>query len=298
MSPDKSASNNSASSKETRAKAKAAAEAERAAQARRDTMVKVIGGVVVAGVVAAIIGVGVVTSNKKSDEAANALNPVPNAALPKTVDPVTLAVPHPANKGGDLPKLELWEDFQCPACKAVEDANGTGIEAQATSGKVNLFWRPTSFLDVRLPQSNFSSQRATAAWGCAIDQGKTVEFHNTIFANQPKTEGEGYSAEQLKGFGKQVGLSGAAYDTFASCVDDGTYKGWANNSYQKFQEGGIGGTPAGILNGTLLENVTLADNAKLTAAIAEAAAGKVPSGAASEQPVPASAQATPSASAS
>ncbi len=284
MSPDKSASQSSASSKETRAKAKAAAEAERAAQARRDTMVKVIGGLVVAGVVAAIIGVGVVTSNRQSDDAANALKPVENAALPKTVDPVTLAVPHPANKGGDLPKLELWEDFQCPACKAVEEANGAGIEGQATGGKVNLYWRPAIFLDDRLP--NFSSQRATAAWGCAIDQGKTVEYHKTIFANQPKTEGEGYSAEQLKGFGQQVGLSGAAYDTFASCVDDGTYKGWANNSNQKFQEGGIGGTPAGILNGTLLENVTLADNARLTAAIADAAAGKVPSGASSQQPIP------------
>ena len=50
----------------------------------------------------------------------------------------------------DTPVLQVWEDPQCPACAAVEKANGAGIEELATTGKVQLYYRPTAFLDTKL----------------------------------------------------------------------------------------------------------------------------------------------------
>ena len=40
---------------------------------------------------------------------------------------------------------------------------------------------------------NDSSTRAGNAAFCAADDGKFQEFHNQLFANQPATEGDGFS---------------------------------------------------------------------------------------------------------
>ena len=77
-----------------------------------------------------------------------------------------------------------WKTTAVDPQGAVEKANGAGIEALANQGKIRLIWRPTTFLDGNL--KNDSSSRAAAAWGCAIDAGKAAEYHNTIYANQPK----------------------------------------------------------------------------------------------------------------
>ena len=118
------------------------------------------------------------------------------AAVPRGVDPNTFAVPVSSNAAASTtaPQLEIWEDFQCPSCKLTEDANGTHIVDLAKGGTVNVLWRPTTFLDDNL--SNDASLRATAAWGCAIDAGKAVEYHGAVFAAQPTTEGDGFSDAQ------------------------------------------------------------------------------------------------------
>ena len=167
-----------------------AAEARGVAQAsekRRERTVRFIGGAAVVVVMAAIIGVAVyASSNSPSNDASGSLDgvvqPDPDAALPAgvlTADSATpFGVPY-GNGGADVPVLELWEDFQCPACGALEEANGAGIEQLAEEGLVQLIYRPTAFLDANL--GNDSSHRAVAAWGCAIDAGKTLEFHNAVW---------------------------------------------------------------------------------------------------------------------
>ena len=113
-----------------------------------------------------------------------------------------------------LPTLEIWEDFQCPACKQVEAASGAQIQALADEGKVKLLYRPATFLDVSLAADNQangnpnSSARATSAWGCAIDAGKTGEYHSAVFDIQPAEEGVGYSDQQLIDLGTTVGIDG------------------------------------------------------------------------------------------
>jgi protein-disulfide isomerase len=270
------------SAKERREKAAAARAEQLAAEKRRDRMIKIIGGLAVVLVVGGIVGGAYIASKNSggnvSPSASGLPGPNPDAALPKGVSATgdqPYGVPLGTPKAG-APTLAVWEDFQCPICGVTEKANGTGIEELGTSGKAALYYRPLTFLDANLAAQNAaagtqnSSARATAAWGCAIDQDKAREYHNVLYANQPQTEGDGYTDQQLLDFGKQAGLAGAAYTSFEGCVKANTYLGWAVNSNNEMGANNITGTPTGVLNGTQLPQGTLADKAKLDAAVAAA----------------------------
>jgi protein-disulfide isomerase len=227
--------------------------------------------------VIALIVAGVVFASHQNSSSNNAstLPAVdPNAPLPKTVlpssSPEKYGVPF-GTSAANTSTVQVWEDFQCPVCGEFEKAQGAQLQQLATDGKIYLVYRPASFLDGKLPQSNLSSARATSAWGCAIDGGVGEKYHNVVFANQPATEGTGFTDDQLLAFGKDAGLSGAAYDTFASCVGKSTYLGWVANSSQAFFDSNIQGTPTVILDGKeVSSNVTLSSDPNATAAYIEA----------------------------
>lgn len=247
-----------------------------AAERRRERLIRVIGGLVVALVVVGLLAIGFLSGGKQ-EAGSEPPKPDPNAALPTGVQSDTYGVPYgsgwTASNAAQLPTLELWEDFQCPACKALDEAAGADIRKVANDGLVKLLWRSTTFLERKFPESNNSSSRATSAWGCAIDAGETGDYHDGVFAMQPETEGVGYTDDQLKTLGSQVGITGEALTTFESCVDEGKYLAWSANGYQKFIEAGITGTPTALLNGAQVPNSQLADPAQLRELI-EAATAK------------------------
>jgi protein-disulfide isomerase len=223
-------------------------------------------------VVLGIIGVAVVARNSSSDASGGGSSATadPNAPAPTGTFPTgdTYAYGVPFNTATGVPVVEIWEDFQCPACQALEKANGKGIEQLAAEGKIQLIWRPTTFLDRNL--QNDSSVRATAAWGCAVDAGKTKEYHDAIFANAPATEGDGYTDAQLMGFAATSGITGAELDTFTTCLNEGTYQPWALNSTQVFYDANIPGTPLVKIDGTEIDASIAADPAKFAQAVADA----------------------------
>lgn len=255
--------------------AQARAETE-AAERRRERMIRTVGAIVVLLVVGGLLAAGFFAGRSK-DQAAAGPTPDANAPAPASAQADTLGIPSgtgwTAGNADKLPTLEIWEDFQCPACAQVEAIAGASILALANEGKVKLLWRPTTFLDANLPQSNNSSARATAAFGCAVDAGKGDAYHSGIFAMQPSEEGAGWTDQQLLDLGSQVGIEGEALDTFNKCVADGTYLSWAANSTLKFQEAGVSGTPTGYLNGEELSSSDLA-NVEALAAKIEAATQK------------------------
>lgn len=262
------------SAKSTREKAAAARAEQQASEKRRERTVRIIGAIGVVVVVALIIGLAVVVPRMSGggDDGGTALpSPDPSLPVPSGVYGPDAEIPYGAPYGSapdTAPQLALWEDFQCPACGSLEEINGEGIQSLAADGKVRLVYRPTAFLDKNL--GGTSSAQAIAAWGCAIDQGKLIEYHNTVYANQPP-EGEGYTTDMLVGFAEQSGISGVPLEQFNDCLTEGRYLGWAVNSTQAFYDAGISGTPAGFLNGTQIENTVLADQAALEKAVTEAA---------------------------
>jgi protein-disulfide isomerase len=262
----------------------ARAESE-AAERRRERTIRIVGGIVVLLVVGGLLAVGFLAGRDGgTDSSANpAPTADPNAALPAGVSGENYGVPYGTGwtsaDEAKLPTLEIWEDFQCPACKQVEAASGAQIQALADAGKVQLLYRPATFLDASLAADNQangnpnSSARSTSAWGCAVDAGKAGEFHSAVFDIQPADEGVGFSDQQLIDLGTTVGIEGADLATYTTCVQDGTYLSWSANSNQKFVESGVGGTPTAYLNGVELNGSDLADIEGLTAKI-EAATAK------------------------
>lgn len=103
-----------------------------------------------------------------------------------------------------------------------------------------------------------------------MPSGVGESYARTVFANQPANEGTGYTDAQLLDFGKQAGLTGAAYDKFAQCAADGTYNEWAANSNEAFAKEGRVHTPTILLNGTELTREQLSSTEAFTNAIADA----------------------------
>jgi protein-disulfide isomerase len=260
----------------------ARAESE-AAERRRERTIRIVGGLVVLLVVGGLLAVGFLAGRDSGNAGSTtaAPTPDPSAASPAGVGE-NYGVPYGTGwtsaDEAKLPTLEIWEDFQCPACAQVEAASGAAIQALADAGKVKLLYRPATFLDASLAADNEangnpnSSARATSAWGCAIDAGKTGEFHNAVFDIQPAQEGVGYSDQQLIDLGTTVGIADADLATYTTCVQDGTYLPWSANSNQEFLEAGVGGTPTAYLNGVELSGADLADIEGLTQKIDAATA--------------------------
>lgn len=249
-------------SRSTREKAaEARAAAMRAEKVRRRRTNLVLGGVLVL-VVGLIIG-GVVLASRQGLSSASATTlpaPDPGAALPRSVLPASSPQQYGVPTGtpsATTSTVVVWADFQCPVCARFEALQGAKIRALAEQDKIYLVERPASFIDAKFPAGDLSSARATSAWGCAIDAGVGDAFHSAVFAQQPATEGAGWTDAQLAGFGRQVGLTGSAYDAFASCVTAHTYLGWAANSEQAFDDSNVPATPTVLLDGTEIPSSAL-----------------------------------------
>lgn len=264
---------NNQGSRAAREAAAAARSQAKAEQKKRERKIQIIGGTVVLLIVSALIVVGVNASKK------NAGGLDGNAALPKGVSSDTFGVKvgtaWKLANADSIPKIELWEDFQCPACKFAEEKSGSTLASLAKAGKIRLEYRPTTFLDENLLSDNTSngnpnsSLAATMAFGCAVDAGKAQQYHSTVFANQPQ-EGKGFSTGDLSNFAEKSGISGQKLFAFNDCLTSKKYKGWADNSYAKFRAAGITSTPTAVLNGEALDNQVLTDPKALAQAIQDA----------------------------
>jgi len=247
------------SAKSTREKAAEARAAAQAAERRRERMIRIVGGLAVLVVVVGIIGFGVWQSNQSDTPTADA-----NSALPTGVTADT-GYAFQVNTAADAPKVEIFEDFQCPACRNLEQTYGPMIQKEAADGNIALSYRIMTFLDNNLNTDN--SLRAANGLGCAITGGVGEQYHNLVYANQPAQEGDGWTDDQLKQFGADAGLSGDAKTQFDKCVDEGTYKGWAQLSNDAAFNAGVSGTPTIFVNGKELPSSALQSEQALKEAL-------------------------------
>jgi len=257
------------------AKAAAAAARQEAAsvEQKRQRKIRIIGGLVVAVVMAALIAIPVLTNK-------DAVIPA-DAALPAGVTSDTYGVKvgsaWTAANADKIPLLQVWEDFQCPACARFEEASGAAVQALIDAGKLRVEYRPTIFLDTNLVSANTaagnpnSSQRATLGFGCAVDANAAEKYHAGVFASQPADEGAGYSTDTLVSIAESSGITGDALASFTDCLTSEKYAGWVANSYAAFNSEGVSSTPTALLNGNAVSGDVLLDPVQLTAAIEAAA---------------------------
>jgi protein-disulfide isomerase len=157
--------------------------------------------------------------------------------------------------GDGATEVNLWEDFQCPSCKAFEAQFGSTLRDKVDSGDVTMTIHPLSFLDQNL--GNSSSVLAANAFGCAADVGEAeaLDFHLTVYANQPEENPgqEAWDADALIAMGNTVGLEGDAWE---SCVRDQPYSDWVAQVAASQLDAGITSTPTVLIDGKKVANIT------------------------------------------
>ncbi|MDN3351038.1 thioredoxin domain-containing protein [Actinomadura sp. DC4] len=194
-----------------------------------------------------------------------------------------------AKPGVKAPKLELFEDFQCPICHEFENASGSTIKRLAAEGKVNVLYYPFWLFKQQPEPIRGNSQRAANAALCA-PADKWIQYHDAIYKHQPAEGSKGFSNKDLIGWAKDLGF---ATPQFQQCVN-GNQKQSQIDQMTNYAEQTrkVTGTPTVFLNGQSLDlNSTLLNAKNLEKAILAATPADVTPSA--SPTAPASPSATP-----
>jgi protein-disulfide isomerase len=221
--------------------------------------------VVIGAVVAAVLIVGVVvailigTSGKTNTPSAGSADPVGIVA-----NDGGGILANAATAKSNAPTVDLYEDFQCPTCGALEKAMGPTFASMAKTGEIKLIVHTLSFLDDNL--KNDSSKRSANAVACASDAGRFLEYHAAVFAAQPAQEGAGYTDAQLTAFATEVGITGPSLTTWQKCTTSGQHDQYVADTQTNAEKAGVSSTPTVMLNGKNI-TATLSTPEALVAAV-------------------------------
>jgi protein-disulfide isomerase len=207
----------------------------------------IIGAVVAAVLIVAVVVAIVIGTGGKSSTAKGA-SAQPVGAVASDAGGIFA---NASTAKSNAPTIDLFEDFQCPTCGALERAMGPTFASMAKAGDIKLVVHTLSFLDDNL--KNDSSKRSANAAACAADAGKFLEYHALVFAAQPAQEGDGYTDAQLTQFASEAGITGAALATWQQCASSGQHDQYVIDTQDAAGRAGVNSTPTVKLNG---KNIT------------------------------------------
>lgn len=232
-------------------------EREKAAKRQRNVITGAIVAIVIVLVAAAAYGVSTISS----DNAPEAWSVEYTAADASGGDAGAGATDAPADYEPVV--VEMYEDFQCPACQALEQAYGQQLQALVASGDITIKFHPFSFLDDRGASPNEYSKRSTNAAICVYEEYDAAAyktFHDYLYANQPQEGTPGPEDEELVAAAESLGFTG-----IEKCVTDHTYFNRIEKAKEAGGDRGVTGTPTVYIadkkvddNGTLIEQITAA----------------------------------------
>lgn len=206
---------------------------------------------------------------------------ITQGAAPKTVDVGSLQPPMVATPldqaddrtigKADAPvTLEVWSDFQCPACgQFAELVEPTLIRDYVTPGTLRIIDHDAAFQG-RRAGSYDESVEAGAAARCAAEQDAYWTFRDWVFANQVGENEGAFRDERLRAIATAAGLDVTAWD---ACRATGEQQAAVRAETQQALDQGINATPTMILNGETIVGVRTAAELGQMIEAAAAAAG-------------------------
>jgi protein-disulfide isomerase len=220
-------------------KAQAAIAAQRG---RRLGLAFVTGGVIIVGLVIAIVVSLVNAAGEDGGGTAGGELVTPKTATSSgalTVGSATASV-----------TLEVYLDYMCPFCGRFERANGDEVTRLVDDGTVKLELHPLSFLDRTSKGTEYSTRAANAVTTVA-DRApdKVLAFNKALFARQPEEGSEGLSDSEIAGLARDAGVPDEVVADFA----DRTFVPWIERSTEAAFDGGITGTPTVKIDGKVFE---------------------------------------------
>jgi hypothetical protein len=123
----------------------------------------------------------------------------------------------------DKKHVQLYLDWACPACKAFEGDNAKLLTDAVASGEITLELFPLAVVD-RAYTTDYATRGANAA-ACVADiaPDSFLDVQERMFAAQPAEGTAGLSNEDMI---RIIGEAGVTDPKLASCITDGTYRGW------------------------------------------------------------------------
>jgi protein-disulfide isomerase len=229
--------------------------AEAAARARAERRRRTVWAGIAAGVVVlvALVVVIVVQTHRTSTS--------PTAAAPANADGTAIVV----GSATAPVTVDLYEDFQCPNCKAFEDETGATLAQLVADGTVRARYHGMAFLDTAA-NGNYSTRALNAA-AVVLDTAGTQAFqtfHDLLFAHQPAEGGSGLTDDQLAEYAAQAGATGG--EALVS-IKELTYGDWVKKAEDQASKDGVTGTPTVLVAGQKLDDLSAAG---LTAAVTAA----------------------------
>lgn len=232
-----------------RAKAKAMREAQKKNEGRKK--LTIIIGSVVAGLGIIFGGIYIALSQPNSVQPGE--NPTlafTNGGFTVTKDLVLAKSTSDIDK--TVPTIVIYEDLQCPACKAFELPNMPQITDLVKAGKYNLELHPIGMLDGY--SANEYASRAASALVCVAEGAPAsfLDYNAALYANQPQENTVGPENAALADLAGSVGIQDAST---LSCIKKATWANWTKNQVPAYQGNlpgtniKFGGTPAVVVNG-------------------------------------------------
>jgi protein-disulfide isomerase len=158
------------------------------------------------------------------------------------------------------PTIDVYIDYQCPACKNFELINGGYLNEVIAQNKAKVVYHPMTFIG---PESILAANAAA----CAADENEFVDMNLALFQGQASSENSGkWQNDTLLNLGKSVGINSAKFE---KCIKDGNYVKWTGNVSAASAKANINSTPTIFVNGKQLDrNTEYGDPVKFRAALA------------------------------
>src|SRR5262245_8681626 len=142
--------------------------------------------------------------------------------------------------GSDAAKITVVEvsDYHCPFCRRNVQQTFPQLEAEyLKTGKARYV-----FVDYPIAQLHPNAYKSHEAAACAGEQGKYWEMHNALFASAPISDPAGLTAQASK-----LGLDMGGFN---GCFTSGRHAAEVQQSIQRMEKLGIGGTPMTLIGYT------------------------------------------------
>lgn len=184
----------------------------------------------IGGIVWAVMAAGA-ASKKPTPSASGAVNTTYTVLVGKPEAPVI---------------VDIYQDFICPFCGALERANSADLTALTASGQAAIRIHPMAFLDSASSGTKYSSRAANDLVTVAkAEPSKVMAFNAILYANQPAENSTGLTDAQIAALAKQAGVSQATIDTFTASVNADFVVASTNEAFAD----GIDSTPTILING-------------------------------------------------
>lgn len=142
--------------------------------------------------------------------------------------------------------VDLYYDYMCPACGAIEQTHGEDLSALLEDGTARINLRVMNFLDSYSQGTDYSTRAGNALVTVAHEQPEWVwEFHQALFAHQPSEGTSGLSDDELVEIATDVGVSEEVAARFA----DLDYDDWVAASDDAATEDRVMSTPTVRIDG-------------------------------------------------